>query len=332
MEDLPEGFDEDRLRAGLRGFGLHATTIGYAPVGFGDYHWTVTDAAGERWFATVADLDHKEHCGQGAVAALAGLRRAMETAAVLRERDGLSFVVAPLRAPSGETVVPLDARYGLSVFPYLPGTAGEFGQEQTPEERGMVLDLLADLHSRTPPEPVPAIAPALPGRAGLEAALSEAATTWRGGPFSEPARGLVAAHATALRARLRDFDRLDGDVRGRGAALVVTHGEPHPGNLLLGDGGYLLVDWDTVGLAVPERDLSVVSADPAAFARYTETTGHAVDPAAVELYRLRWALSDVADFAAWFRAPHTRNPDTETAWQGLTRTVEHLAGGSAGPR
>ena len=38
--------------------------------------------------------------------------------------------------------------------------------------------------------------------------------------------------------------------------LVVTHGEPHAGNVMRrSDGRHLLVDWDTVAVAPPERDL-----------------------------------------------------------------------------
>ena len=35
----------------------------------------------------------------------------------------------------------------------------------------------------------------------------------------------------------------------------MTHGEPHAGNVMRTDEGRLLVDWDTVALAPPERDL-----------------------------------------------------------------------------
>ncbi|GAA3968505.1 hypothetical protein GCM10023085_58600 [Actinomadura viridis] len=328
MEDRPDGLDEERLPEILRAFGIDAEETDYARVGFGDYHWTVTGADGRRWFATVSDLENKEHCGSGARAALAGLRRAMETAAVLRERDGLDFVVAPVRSENGETVLPLDGRYALSVFPYVAGTPGAFGQEQTAEERAQVLGLLAELHGRTPPGATPEIPLDPPGRGRLEQELAGGAGEWRGGPYSEPARELLGGNTAALRARLRDFDRLAGQVRRSGAAPVVTHGEPHPGNLLRVDGGYLLVDWDTVGLAYPERDLAGVCADTAAFAPYTEATGRTPDPAALTLYHLRWDLAEVAEYIGWFQAPHTRTADTETAWRGFTETVEALVRGA----
>ncbi|MCO8301431.1 phosphotransferase [Streptomyces sp. RKCA744] len=330
MQKLPEEFDEARLWDALRGFSVPPSSVSYAPVGFGDYHWQVIDEDGRPWFATVSDLEHKEYCGRGAAAALEGLRRAMETARTLRERDGLRFVVAPVPAADGRTVVALDARYALAVFPHVPGRPGRFGQRLSEAERDQVLELLADLHGRTPPETTPPTTLEPAGLSGVHEALGELDGVWSGGPFAEPARELLAEHAATLRARCAEFAELTDEVRRRGAPLVVTHGEPHPGNLILGEDGYRLVDWDTVGLAPPERDLSLISADPSELARYTELTGRTPDPAGLALYRLRWSLLDVAEFVEWFRGEHDRSEDTETAWKGFTETLGQLADGASG--
>ncbi|WP_211301530.1 hypothetical protein [Murinocardiopsis flavida] len=69
MEDRPGGLDEGDLRDALKAWGITAAALEYAPVGFGDYHWTVGDGEGPRWFATVSDLPAKNHCGTGADAA-----------------------------------------------------------------------------------------------------------------------------------------------------------------------------------------------------------------------------------------------------------------------
>nr|WTA00181.1 aminoglycoside phosphotransferase family protein [Streptomyces sp. NBC_00857] len=324
MEDLPENLNQESLFRGLREFGISMASSSYAPIGFGDYHWYITGDDGQRWFATVSDLDHKDHCGQGAPAALRGLRRAMDTAVHLREQDALRFVVAPRTTADGSSLVSLDPRYALTVFPHVFGRPGEFGRKLTSQEQDQVLVLLAKLHGQTLPESAPAtdMEPAALG--GVHTALAELSGSWTGGPFSEPARELLAVHDATFRGWMAEFDELVARVRGKGAPLVVTHGEPHPGNLLLGEDGHLLVDWDTVGLAVPERDLSLISDDPAALARYTELTGHTPDPAALALYRLWWSLLDVTEFVEWFRGEHQRTSDTESAWQSLTKTLDHL--------
>ncbi|GAA4612282.1 phosphotransferase enzyme family protein [Saccharopolyspora hordei] len=321
MEHLPERWDDGLLLRGLEEFGIRTEDVVHLPVGFGDHHWRVTDVDGRRWFVTVADLERKWHCGRGAREALRGVRRAMGTAAALRE-DGLDFVVAPIPAASGELVVELDDRYGLSVFPHVDGETGEFGQALTGAERDEVIDLLARLHTRTPPPMTPRLALDPWGRDELEAALDG---PWSGGPFAEPAGELLAEHADHVRARLAEFDRMAARVQERGAAHVVTHGEPHPGNLLRTDDGYRLVDWDTAGLAVPERDLSLLSDDPADLARYGERTGRAVDAEALALHRLRWTLMDLAEFVAEFRRPHTRPADLDATWEHFTETLRQLA-------
>jgi spectinomycin phosphotransferase len=340
VQDLPVGLPEARLRRGLREFGIEAAETAYAPVGYGDYHWTVTDADGRRWFATVADLAGASAGSASSAgpaspaapvssaaparsAALGRRRRAMDTAVELHDA-GLRFVVAPCRAIGGATVVALDERYALSVFPFVAGVPGAFGQQLPPHQQTQRLDLLAALHDAPPPATTPPTSLDIEGRSGLVQAL-HATDRWTGGPFAPSTQKLLADNADLLRTRLDDFDQLAAEVRGRGAPHVVTHGEPHPGNLIMSEDGLRLIDWDTVGLAVPERDLSVVSANPADLVGYTQATGRALDPAALALYRLRWHLVDVAEFVAWLRVPHTRSPDTESAWQNLVETINHLA-------
>ena len=87
----------------------------------------------------------------------------------------------------------------------------------------------------------------------------------------------------------------------------------------------MLIDWDTVGLAPPERDLWMVATETGAeLQRYTELTGRPVDLAAIELYRLRWALDDLSCFVRDLRAPHRRTPGTEHAWQALQEIITQL--------
>ncbi|MEV0384123.1 aminoglycoside phosphotransferase family protein [Nonomuraea sp. NPDC050643] len=313
MRDRPDDFDEDLLRPALTAWGIEAATLDYAPVGFGDFHWVASGRGGRRWFVTVADVRRQTY---------EGLRLAMDTAAALREEAGLPFVVAPLRAADGTTLRRLDRhRYAMSVFPYEGGTGGDFGDPRPAPERELIIDLLAELHTTPPPLSTPDRPPALAGRAGLEQALRPSREPWLGGPYSEPARELLGVHGTMLRRRLEEFDRL----AGQPGEPVVTHGEPHPGNLLRDGERRLLVDWDTVGMAAPERDLWLVAGSEEDLARYAEATGRVPDPGAMALYRLRWALNDVAEFVEWFRSPHGRTPDAEQSWEALTGTLAGLS-------
>jgi len=329
MRTRPEDLREERLLGALVEWGIGAAALDYAPVGFGDHHWIAAGDGGEKWFVTVADLRRKSE--RDAHAALRSLRSAMDTAAALREEGRLEFVVAPLRDAGGGTVRRLDSRYVLSVFPFVDGTPGDFERPQATRERGAVLELLARLHRQEPPAPAPVLDLELTMRGLLESAL-DGAVHWAGGPFAEPAGALFAEHAPLIRRRLAEFDRLVEDVRRSGGAPVLTHGEPHPGNLLRCADRHVLVDWDTVGLAPPERDLWSVAQSPEDLERYAEAAGRTVSAPALMLYRLRWDLEEASGYVDWFRAPHERSADTDEAWQDLLEAVEHLAEADQGDR
>ena len=190
-------------------------------------------------------------------------------------------------------------------------------------DRLALVGVLARLHGATPlaRRTAPARDPSPASRPALEAALGELSQPWSGGPYSEPTRRLLARHATRLGRALARFDELVHGAASSGPA-VITHGEPHPGNVLRSAGGLLLIDWDTAGLALPERDLWLAAGDDArAAGHYAELTGRQVSGAAMDLYRLRWSLDDIALFVRDIRGPHEQNEDTELAWAGLTEEM-----------
>ena len=104
----------------------------------------------------------------------------------------------------------------------------------------------------------------------------------------------------------------------RSTDWVVTHGEPHAGNVLRTGETYVLVDWDTVALAPPERDLWMLADEGAEMTAYANATGHEPDQAGIDFFRLRWDLSDIAAFTDVLRAPHRHTADTQRAYDGLT--------------
>ncbi|GIH96571.1 hypothetical protein Psi01_72010 [Planobispora siamensis] len=318
--------DSELVSALADGWALEARSVSYLPVGAGSHHWAATGDDGRTWFVTVDDLggengENGEESGDGeggVEEAFRGLGRALDTALALRRRAGLAFVVAPVPARTGATVWRLGPRHAVSLFPMLEGQSGQFGAHRQ-EDRAEVLGLLAELHRATPA--VAADAPpadlALPGREGLREALDDLGRPWTGGPLSEPTRRLLAARAGHVERLLGDFDRLVERVRRAGAPPVVTHGEPHPGNLIRSATGLHLVDWDTVRLAPPERDLWMLDGDDDLLTGYTRATGRPVDPSALALYRLWWDLADIAAFVAELRGPHRVTGDIEASWTYL---------------
>jgi len=328
MRERPPDLDERDLAPVLEQWGISAVVLDHLPVGFGDHHWSATDSAGRRWFVKVADLTDKRHCGPDPAAAATGLRRAMDTAADL---TGLDFVVAPLRDREGRTTRPLGTRWAVSVFPWLEGTdRATFHWHRTATERAEVIGILARLHRTDPPAATPDQPMDLTRRATLDRALApDPVPPAVAGPYTVLAWTLVADHRPVLRRRLVEFGEIASTAADRDR-WVITHGEPHPGNLFRGPSGYRLIDWDTVGLAVPERDLSGVTTEPAELARYPELTGREVDPRLIRGYRLRWDLEEIGIYLDQFARPHRATEDTELAWTGLKESVARLAGGGEG--
>ena len=316
------------------GWGLSAEMLRYAPVGGGSYHWVVTSGPGEQWFVTVDDLDDKGWLGRTRPAVFAGLRAALDASATLRREVGLRFVAAPVPALDGQSLWPLGDAHTVAVFPFLHGSGGEWDKPLTAPDLDELVAMLAALHSVDPAVvrlQRREVELSWPG--DLELALRELGRPWSGGPFAEPARELLAGAAGPVR---RGLDALDRWARAGFSAegLVITHGEPHPGNIIrvTASGAIMLIDWDTVGLAPPERDLWMVATETGAeLRRYTELTGRPVDMAVMELYRLRWALDDLSCFVRDLRTPHRRTPGTEDAWQALQLTITEITSHPAPP-
>jgi len=331
VRDRPtEVTERDLARALADGWGIGVAALRYAAVGGGSYHWVVDDGQGKRRFVTVDDLDGKGWLGRTRPAVFDGLRTVMDAALTLRRDVGLGFVAAPVPALDGQTVRPLGPRHAVAVFPFLRGTPGRWGELPSAPERTELVEMLAALHRVDPAILVPSLPPheiGLAWRGDLEVALRELDRPWDGGPFAEPARSLLAAAAPRIRQRLDTLDRWDGDGAAAGET-VITHGEPHPGNVIREPGGdTMLIDWDTVGLARPERDLWMVASDTGGsreLCHYIELTGRPVDAAVLGLYRMRWALDDLSCFVREVRAAHRRTPGTEHAWRSLELSVAQL--------
>lgn len=324
MRSRPDDLPDTAVAEALRRWSIEAAEAMYAPIGFGDHHWHVRGADGRRWFVTVAELARKPTFGADVTDSLDGLRRAMDTAWALR--DGcLDAVVAPERDADGETVGEIGGGYALSVFPHVDGEPGDFGREQARAEREATIALLATLHRQPPPAATPLIPWDPPARERLEAALAALGSPWDGGPYAEPARAALSEAAPRVRTALARLDTLAAELRSDPPPLVVTHGEPHPGNLIATGDGLRLVDWDTVGRSVPERDLWSVARDHADLDIYEQLTGHRPRRDLMELFRVRWDLGDIAEIIGWFRAPHQRTADLETGWTELRASLERTA-------
>jgi spectinomycin phosphotransferase len=185
--------------------------------------------------------------------------------------------------------------------------------------------LLAELHRATPPAPPPRCDFALQNADGLRAAIDSTSEPWRTGRYGEQARSLLARHAAGVTALMTAYSELAGDARSRPERFVVTHGEPHPRNVLKTPAGFVIVDWHFVQLAPPERDLwDLAATDRSLLAAYTEATGTVVDSGALALFRMWYDLSEIAGYIELFHGAHDDNEDTAESWQSLSGSRTRL--------
>jgi aminoglycoside phosphotransferase (APT) family kinase protein len=323
-DDLPEAALARVLR---QHWGVEPATLAYRPVGFGSHHWELTDGAGRRWFATADELAGKRLTADETLdSAFGRLAAALATAAALRAH-GCAFVLAPVAAADGATLARSGDHFAVALYPFVHGQSFEWGDFPSPAHREAMLEMLIAVHG-APAELRQAATPdrlAIPLRDQIEAAITPGAPVPDCGPYSGEAASLLAARAAPVRRLLARYDELAALARAQPERAVLSHGEPHPGNMMRTADGWLLIDWDMALVAQPERDLWTLDpGDGTALRRYAEATGVVPQPALLEMYRLRWDIADIAVDLTRFRQPHASTADDEKSWGLLRSLVEQL--------
>ncbi|HEY4611258.1 MAG TPA: phosphotransferase [Ilumatobacteraceae bacterium] len=316
-----DAISEETLRKVLtERWGLAITELRYLPVGAGAYHWVADTSDHQRYFVTCDDLDTKPWLGSDRDAVFDGLRNAYTTACDLRA-GGLTFVIAPIVSNSGVSAERVDDRHSVSVFEHVDGRLTAWGGSLPRFERDQLVSMLAQLHQAPTTGRIAERPFAVPGRADLEAALADLHRPWDGGPLSEAARRELASRLDVVDSLLDQVDHFAAKAASD-RRKVVTHGEPHPGNLIHTASGLVMVDWDTVALAQPERDLWMLGFDEAMLVRYERLTHATVDRQALAAHRLMWALTDVVAYTTQLRGQHEAGADAEWALLAIRSILE----------
>jgi len=324
----PEDVTDEQIRAELAAsWSFAAETLSYLPVGFGCHHWRATDAAGRQLFLIVHDLSTLLHSRlDTARAAFGRLEAAFGCALSLRRDAKLEFVIAPIPTGSGQVVRRLSERYSLAACPYLtdyePGHDGDFHAADRPA----VMRLLTDLHRASPVVAPPRCDFELQNVDGLQTAIENIGEPWHTGPYGERAHALLARHAAGVTALIAAYGELAAKARSRPERCVVTHGEPGAWNVLKTPAGFVVVDWDTVQLAPPERDLwDLAEGDRSALTAYTQATGTAIDADALALFRMWYDLAEIGCYIDLFRGAHDDSEDAAESWKNLEEFLQPAA-------
>ncbi len=325
----PDDLSDDLVTSALAtGWGIRCAEFSYLPVGWGSHHWDATDDAGVRWFVTVDELNARRWSSTEPLgAACARLEASLSTAADLAAA-GLRFVHPPVRSGPGSPLarLPGDGRFAVSLYPFVSGQSFTWGEFSSPEHRLAVVDCVAAIHSAPPQARRHAQVDDLTiaYRDALESTLGGARNRQEAqGPYDEPARALIEARAAILREKLRQYDALVIKAKTSDVEPVLTHGEPHPGNTMLTTDGWLLIDWDTTQISLPERDLwDLDPGDGSVFDAYQRRRGLALKQDLLELFRLRWELTDIALAVGRFSEPHSGNTDDQETFALLAKLLD----------
>jgi spectinomycin phosphotransferase len=306
------------------GWEIDVDDVEYVPLGFGSYHWRVRSGPQE-WFVSADDLIAKRRrTSESYREPLDRLQAALATARNLRD-DGLEFVVAPIAMPAGELVWNDRDRFAVAIYPYVMGDSADWGSPRTGDERVAVLDLIVRVHRASAEIVRHAMTDdfAIQNLDELTTALEDVSNDWTTGPYAESTRALLDRHGTELGRAMAQYEKLVVSAQQRPERAVLTHGEPHSGNVIITDVGPVLIDWDTALVAPPERDVWVLS-DGAGDIRdlYTARTGVVLQDDTLALYRLAWDLNEIAIFVSDFRRPHETTDDTRIAWAALSRCLD----------
>jgi spectinomycin phosphotransferase/16S rRNA (guanine(1405)-N(7))-methyltransferase len=304
-------------------WGIAVASLEYRPVGFGSHHWEATDNRGLRHFVTVDELSSASRIGDEVSTLGLHLRRALEAASDLRAH-GCSFVVAPITTRAGDPFVHFSS-YSVALYPFIQGRSFSFEESFGEAEGDQVLELVIALHS----VPIAAIRPpstdefVVPWLDQLDRFMHLEAGS--NGPHATVASQLLMDNETEIRRLIARYQALVTQYLRDPGPVVVTHGEIHPGNVMRTSKGWVIVDWDTVLLAPPERDLwRLVQGGGSVLRAYMGATGTAPQEWLVDLYAVRWDLSEIASFAAELRKPHEDTEDSRKALAVLHSIVGGL--------
>ncbi|GAB3763634.1 spectinomycin phosphotransferase [Nocardioides ginsengisegetis] len=297
MREPPAGVAEADVLAAVRAtWSSEVDAVAHLAVGFGAHHWVASAGGRPQLFVTLDAL--------GARHSFASLSGAYAGAAALAS-SGLSFVVPTL------SVVPFGDG-ALSATPWVEGEVAGRGPLASASDARQSVAQLAALHAADPPAGIPAWAPLVPVDFA-KTLLTRLDRPWDTGPFGERARSALCSHADDVARWVSTYHRLADEART--LPWVPTHGEPHTRNMRRTGDGLVLVDWESLKLAPRERDLrTLVDSGHADLAR--------AHPPMLEMFDLEWRLDEVAQYAAWFEAPHAGTASDEVAVNGLIEELK----------
>ena len=313
-------FDKTELLRCLRhAYGVPLESIAFLPEGEDSYGYIVVSETGRKYFAK-ASTSVPETC--------------LRAASVLQRTCGISGVVGPLETSDGELSVAWQG-FRVSLFPFIEGQSRwdlwRRGEDFTDTALRQTASLLAAVHGCAGAVETSRLAVRgydLPSRRELDRVLA-AGERGSGSQNIYQTRLLEAltAHRSEILATLARYDELGRSAAASAAPLVVTHGDPTPGNLILDPAQEVhLIDWDGVALGPAERDLVSFTGErfDVVLESYLEARAKAqkgvnvvLHPDIFGFYIYEWTVNEIRDYGTKILFKNSAAEQNRYDWDSL---------------
>lgn len=239
------------------------------------------------------------------------LRRNFQSASVmvphLLASQGIQNVIPPRPTRSGELFAKFD-EWCLLLSPFVTGISG-WDIELAPEQWRELGRGLKALHTVELPETMAGEVPQetydAKSRLQVRALLDEISCLETNDTVSRQLLRLVQQKRSVITNLLEHADELSARLHQHPSRQCLCHGDIHAGNILLSEDRIFIVDWDTLVLAPPERDLMFVGGGvggcwnkPQEVQWFREGYGsYELNQFALAYYRCERIVQDIAEFA-----------------------------------
>ena len=336
---VDNAFDKTELKHLLNAaYGINVQSLTFLPEGEDSYGYIVMSETGEKYFAK---------------ASTSVPEASLRIASRLRERGGISEVVAPIKTHAGTLRIAWHD-FRVSLFPFIEGKSRwelwQTGEDFSDAALAKCGELLAKIHNCTDaiesePDitvPVPRGAEGSPtvGR-GKPVPRREASIAIYDFPLRhelfavldaaekrKPCQNryqrqlleAISQHREAILQTLARYDSLGSSSAALQTPFVITHGDATPGNLILDAENRLhLIDWDSARFGPPEKDLVSFTGKRFeivldAYLKRRQATLHAD---IFGFYIYEWTLNEIRDYGTKILFKNSDAQQNEYDWESL---------------
>lgn len=290
----PAGFDDSQLLDLVDAhFGGAHGSLEFVPLGEDSWCYRL----GELWISVRRDL--RGHVPEA-------YRAAYEL-----KQAGLDFILSPIVANDGRIVHYVAIDKPVVIYPYLPVKPLSAGG-CTQADLATVATLIDKVHEAQVNVELPHETYALSFDDELDRALATAdGALDDNGPYALRLRRLLSMHKDEIVSLRAECAELALKCSSSEQPLILTHGEPSAANIVRHGSQLLLADWGGAALGPPERDWFHV--------RRTLNEIGPRRPSFMEFFRVRWILSEIAEYVDILAGPHIGSAEDEAMWHRLLR-------------